>query len=162
MHNSVELSKNKIGTTLIEVVLCVGIISIILSIALPSRQAILTFRERKELMELKNDINYIRNKAICDMMRCSIKFFPQKNAYNIYKYESSQELIAKKQFKSSMKIEKVNFCEGLEDYYGELMFTETGAPRRGGRIILRNGRNEKIVITVEPATGKVNIYFNEE
>lgn len=156
------LPKHKEGITLIEIVLSITILSILLLIVVPESNIILKFKERKELLEFKTDLNYIRSKAICDGVRYSIKLYPRNNSYYIYRYEKFPELIDKKEFKNGIKIEATNFNGSMNSNLAEVMFTSTGAPSIGGRIIIRNKKNEKILITIEPATGKVNLYFDEE
>lgn len=162
MNKLILLLKNKKGMTLIEIILSITILSILLLIVVPESNIILKIKERKELLEFKTDLNYARNKAICDGIRYSIKLFPRNNFYYIYKYERFPELVAKKEFKSGIRIENTNFNGSLNNKPSEVMFTSTGAPSIGGRIIIRNKKNEKNLITVEPATGKVNLYFNGE
>lgn len=154
--------KNTKGITLIEIILSIAILSILFLVAVPKGEIVLTFKERKELTGFKRDITYARNKAISDMALCGIKVSPKGNFYSICEGGESLEIIDKKEFESGIEIRGTNFGGGLSYADTIIMFTPKGTPKKAGTIRMRNRKNDEIRITVEPATGKVNLYFNEE
>ncbi len=154
----------KKGFTLIELIVVIAIISIIVAIAVPKGTVSLSFKERRDLMELKRDILYARNMSITEVKRYSLDIHPKKNYYYINKYVkddgNDREIVKKKTFESDLKIITVNFNGCNNSEFGQLLFNTSGAPSKAGNIQLKNTKGQKISLTVEVATGKVNIYFD--
>ncbi len=60
------MKSNRGGFTFIELIMIISILLTILLIPVLKGGTILSYKERQELKELKNDINYARNKAIVE------------------------------------------------------------------------------------------------
>lgn len=147
---------NNKGFTLLELILCISLFAIILTIPLFKIDVLLNQKEKKELKEFITDINYARNKAIIESTRYSIYIRPDTNSYVIYQHKSSmQKIVKKKEFTNGIQFKSTNVKDK------EIIFTQSGAPSHAGEILLKNKRGEDIKITITPATGKVNIYYNK-
>ncbi|NMB27323.1 MAG: prepilin-type N-terminal cleavage/methylation domain-containing protein [Tissierellia bacterium] len=145
--------KGNRGFTLIELIMIISVLLIILCIPALKGNIILNYRERQELKELKNDINYARNKAIVESTKYIVDMRPYSNSYVIYKQEGIRKIVKRKELTDGIKINKTNIKGN------EIIFTYSGAPEVAGTIELENRKGRKIEITITPATGKVNIYF---
>ena len=142
------------GITLRELIIVISILCLLLLIPAFKANSLLNYKERKELKEFKNDINYARNRAIVESKLYRVDIMINSNSYIIFKYDNLTEIIKKKEFTSGIKIVGTNIDSN------ELVFNHTGAPRESGTINLKNSKGKSIEIRVTPATGKVNIYFD--
>ncbi len=143
---------DKQGMTLVELIYVIAIIAIIVLIAIPKIDFLLNYKEKNELIEFKKDIVYLRNSAICEVVLYKLHIQPKDNCYTIYKFNNMWELVKSKKLESGLK-----FSGGQGN---EIIFNPTGAPSKGQSIYLLNRKDKKIKITITPATGKVNIYFD--
>lgn len=134
----------------------ISILSILLIIPAYKGNNIQNYKERKELREFKNDINYARNRAVVESRLYRIDIRTNNNSYLIIKYSKFPETIKKKEFTNGIKVKSTN----IEN--DELVFNYSGAPKNAGTIYLENSKGETIEITITPATGKVNIYYNRK
>ncbi|GFN35463.1 GspH/FimT family pseudopilin [Tepidimicrobium xylanilyticum] len=148
------LKDNK-GKSLIELILVIFILSMLFLIPAIKVNYLSYFRERKDIIELKKDINYARNRAIIESRLYGVEL-RSDNTYLIIKYDKLPETIKRKEFRSGVKIKKIN----IKDNKNEIVFNYSGAPKYAGTIYLENSNGEEIQITVTPATGKVNIYYD--
>ncbi|WP_072743002.1 pilus assembly FimT family protein [Sporanaerobacter acetigenes] len=148
------------GTTLIEIVITLAILSIVLAIAAPRDEFLINTKERKELLEFKNDIIFARNMAIIDVRRYSVEIYPKENYYTIYKYDKERSMIKKKSMESGLKLIDTTFANSPNPNHGSICFTPTGAPSKAGTVNMKSRKGKKIELTVEVATGKVNIYID--
>lgn len=151
---------NRSGFTLIEVIIVLAIMGIVFMIAIPKNTFPLTLKERKELRELKRDIVYARNMSITNTTSYSIDFFVATNSYKVNRHEQREIFIKNKVLESGLYLKEVNWGDNTQ--YGRLYFTANGTPRKAGTILLNSRKGQKIEITVEVATGKVNIYLEGE
>lgn len=145
--------KDNRGITLIELIMVISILSMVLLIPISKGNIILNSKEKKELKEFKNDLNYARNKAVVESIRYSIMLKPKDNCYIIYKHTPYKHEIERKKFTSGIKIDTTNI-----DFH-EVVFNYSGAPEKAGTIYLKDKKGNKIEITVTPATGKINIKY---
>lgn len=148
------MRKDNKGVTIIEIIIVISIISTILMISTFRGISVLNFKERKELLEFKNDICYTRNKAIVESKLYSIDIRPDQNLYIIYSHGRTKKTIKRKEFTKGIKIRYTNIKSD------EIVFNYTGAPKGAGAIFLENRKGQEIEITIIPATGKVNIHFD--
>lgn len=145
---------NNRGITLVEVIMVISILSIILLISTLKGNTLLAYRERKELREFTNDINYARNRAIIESTLYSVNLRPVDNYYIICKFDVFDEVIKMKKFTSGIKIKNTSI------HNNEITFNYSGAPKDPKTLYLESRKGEQIRITITPATGKVNIYFD--
>lgn len=149
-----SLFKNEQGMTLIELVLVIAIILIILSIAIPKDDSLLNYRERQELRNFKRDIVYARNNAIYESTLYRLDIRPNKNYYTLYKFSDKWEKVKRRSLKSGLRFQ-FDYLKKIE-----VIFNPTGAPNKGISIYLMGRKNQRIKVTVRPATGKVSIYLD--
>lgn len=146
--------RNNQGITLIELILVIALISIILTIAVPKSDFFLNYREKKELMNFKNNIVYARNNAILESTLYKVEIRPNNNYYIIEKFSDKWERVKREDLESGLRFE-ADYLERIE-----VIFNPTGAPRQGASIFLVNRKEEKIKLTIAIATGKVTIYYD--
>lgn len=80
--------KNIKGFTLIEILTVISLIAILLAIPLMRATALSGFKEKRELKEFKNDIEYARNRAVIESNLYTVKIDPSKNSYTISNYDN--------------------------------------------------------------------------
>lgn len=142
------------GYTLVELIVVIALMGIVLSIAVPSIDIIFKTAEKKELMEFKRDLIFARNSAVMENKVYSIDLDIVENQYFIRKNtKNGKKLIKKKKFVNGIVLREDNL-----DHY--VTFYPTGSVEKAGTIRLSNRKNERIYITITPATGKVNLKFN--
>ncbi|MBU5426680.1 prepilin-type N-terminal cleavage/methylation domain-containing protein [Tissierella pigra] len=149
--NNKEYS-SKYGYTLVELLVVLAIFAVVLSIGIPSIRIIFNTNEKKELMEFKRDIIYARNSAIVENCNYTLLLNIEKNSYII---KQENKTIKNIEFSKGIVLKSSNF--GTSIY-----FTPTGAPSKAGTISLLNRKKQKIDITINVATGKVNLYINSK
>lgn len=147
--------KNNLGYTLLEVLVVVALLIIIMSMVIPSMQIVSNIREKTELMQFKKDIVYSRNNAIIENKIYAIYLDNDKNSYKILEVGKNTKVIKDVQFSNGIKFKGNNFG-------GSINFSPAGSPSKGGIITMSNRKNQKIEITITPATGKVNLYIKEK
>lgn len=146
--------KKRKGYTLVELIVVIALIGIVLSISIPSIKIIFTTSEKKELMEFKRDLIFARNSAVMENKVYSIDLDIVENQYFIRKSnKNGQKLIKKKKFVNGIVLKEDNLGHNVTFY-------STGSVEKAGTIRLSNRKNEKIYITITPATGKINLKFN--
>lgn len=144
---------SKSGYTLLELVVVLALFAIVFSISIPSIKVIFINMEKRELMTFRRDIINARNSAIVENTYYTLKINVKNNSYQIIKHGSQNETIRNVKFENGIKILNNNFNSSLN-------FSPTGSPNKGGTIKLTNKKGEIIEITITPATGKVNIYYD--
>lgn len=152
-----ENIKNKTitGYTLIELILVMALIGIFFSIAMPSTNIIFRTAENNELREFKRDLIFARNSAVFENGIYSIEIDIVKNQYSIIKNKGKgSKFIKRKKFVNGIIFKNDN----VDNY---ITFYSTGSSHKAGTIELSNSKNEKIYITITPATGKINLKYNE-
>lgn len=146
--------RNNKGITLIELIVVISIISIVLLIPRFKRDNLLNYKERKELMEFKNDINYARNKAVIESTEYSVTIKDSSNSYIIYKQKNVNRIVKTNTFKDGIELCKTEVGEETIKFY------PSGAPDIGTTIKLKNRKGKIIKLSITPAVGKVNIDFD--
>ena len=149
-NTSSKSHSRKRGYTLVELLVVLAILAIVLSIGMPSIRIIFNTSEKKELMEFKRDIIFARNSSIVENCAYTLLLDVEKNGYRIKKENKT--------------IKNIKFSHGIvlksSNFGASVYFTATGAPSKAGTISLTNRKKDKIQITINVATGKVNLYIN--
>lgn len=148
-----EYMENSKGFTLLELIMVICIISIVSCVVILNGNVLSNHKEKKELKELINDLNYTRNNAIIESKKYILTFIPNKNYYLIHKVENKEIIVKKKEFTNGIKILKTSLKGD------KIIFNSTGAPSNAGTINLENSKGEEIEITIGVATGKIRVYF---
>lgn len=150
-----SFNNNKYGYTLLELLVVVALIVIVLSIGIPSIQIIFNTKEKAELMEFKRDIIFARNSAVVENSIYILYLDDESNSYKIAKVDKKATIIKDVQLSNGIKIKGNNFNSSVN-------FLPTGAPSQGGTISMTNRKEQKIEITITPATGKINLYIKDK
>lgn len=154
MNGNINFKKyNGKGYTLVELLVVIALMAIVLSIGIPSIASLFHTRERLELMEFKRDLAFARNSAIVENCKYIVSFYIVDNHYQIKKISGGTTIVKEMYLSSGLIIEKNNFDSSA------VTFNSTGSPNQGGTIRLRNRKGKLIEITIEVATGKINLYF---
>ena len=149
------MTKNIKGITLLEIIIVVSIVSVLLVITIFNGIVIVRAKERNELKEFKNDIIYARDRSIIESKSYYVDINPNKNMYSIRTSGNiSSKTIKRKELCEGIKIQSTNISGN------EVVFYSSGAPKFAGTIYMEDSRGQKIKLTVSPATGKINIYFD--
>lgn len=148
-----EHMENSKGFTLLELIMVICIISIVSCVVILNGNVLSNHREKKELKELINDLNYTRNNAIIESKKYIFTIGPDENYYSIHRVENMAKLVKKKEFTNGIKILKTSLKNN------NTSFNSTGAPSNAGTINLENSKGEEIEITIGVATGKIRVYF---
>ena len=81
----------------------------------------------------------------------TLYLYPGENRYQIIKISKNITTIKDITLSNGVLIKGNNFNNSVS-------FSPTGAPNKAGTIFLTNKKNQNIEITIEVATGKVNLY----
>lgn len=143
------------GMTLLEIIVVVSIVSILLVITILNGTIVLRTKERNELKEFKNDIIYARDRSIIESKSYYIDINPNKNMYLIRTSgKTLGHIIKRKELCEGIKIKNTNIMGN------EVAFNALGRPNSAGTIYMEDSKGQKIEITISPATGRINIYFD--
>lgn len=138
------------GYTLLEVIIVLVLIGLLLSISIPNINIIGNFEEKEEMKTFRRDIISGKNKSIAEGTIYTLNINRENDGYNIV---NNNGKIKEFEFLHWEIIE----CNFLDD---RIRFTSNGYPEMGGKVRLKNKKGKITEITVEPVTGKLNIYEN--
>lgn len=134
------------GFTLIELILTLFILGVVLSIGIIKFDFIKSYQENLEVRTVVASLNEGRNNAISTGIETRVIMDSYKDSIRIYlSPEEMQEVKL-----TNLKLSSSN----------TFRFNSTGAPSKAGTYILK-GERKKYLITVEVATGKVNLSEEE-
>ncbi|NLW22387.1 MAG: hypothetical protein GXY88_03880 [Tissierellia bacterium] len=142
------------GSTFIEIILIISIISILILIPLIRGGVFKSYKEREELKEFIKDLNYARIRAIVESTRYSVNLKYGDNSYTIIKHTNPKEIIKRKEFTNGIRIRNSSIINN------EIEFTPAGTPRDSKTIYLEDRNRNLIKITIRVATGKISVYFD--
>lgn len=131
------------GFTLIELLVALAVLGIIMGIAVVKLDFIGKYNERMEINSIVEGINYTRNNAISTGTQNYILFTDMGKAMKIAIDGKVDRII------------RINSVK-LDNNTGKTVFNSTGAPDLGAKYIFQ-GKNKEYDITIEIATGKVNL-----
>lgn len=140
----------KKGFTLIELLVVLGIIAIVLSIGVLKLGFVTSFHEQTEYRMVAQDLKYARNLAMVKRKGVNFVFDADRKGYSILIAGEIRPKLDKEVALIHLQIENKNFD------LATVTFTSGGAPSKGGTFYLK-GQGHRYEITVEPATGKVNM-----
>ncbi|WP_049691191.1 prepilin-type N-terminal cleavage/methylation domain-containing protein [Anaerococcus jeddahensis] len=126
--------------TLIELIICLAIISLISSIILIKSGVIPKLQERKEIENLQADINYCREKSLVTGFSYEIEI--SKYSYKISREDDNK--FAKEIFFKHIRANIDNI----------LVFRPTGSVKGSGKIYFTSKNNEYSII-VSPIAGRI-------
>lgn len=142
---------NNKGSSLLELMLVIFILSILISIPRLTSSKIGSFKEDIKINRLVDDVIYTKNEAIFDMKKKMLKFNLVSNTYEIK--DSSLD---------SRPIKTVDLGPELslrsDGNLQTLILSESGAPLKGGTVVIQgNTSNDIYRISFTPVTGRINI-----
>ncbi|WP_300408642.1 prepilin-type N-terminal cleavage/methylation domain-containing protein [Lagierella sp.] len=141
----IKMEKSK-GFTLIELLLTLFILGIVLSIGIIKFDFIKSYQESLEIRTVIVSLNEGRNSAIGTGKRTRVSIDSRENCIRIYfSIDDVQEV----------KLNNLDLPETAS-----FSFTSTGAPSEAGTYTFKGAR-KKYIVTVEVATGKVNLSEEE-
>lgn len=150
-----KCKSTKYGYTLLELLVVVALITIVLSVGIPSLQIIFNTKEKKELMEFKRDIIFARNSAVVENKIFILSLDNENNCYRILKADKITIIVKDVKFSNGIIMKQNNFNNLIK-------FLPTGAPSDAGTISMTNRKKQKIEITITPATGKISLYIKDK
>ena len=145
------------GFTLIELIVTMAILGLLIGIGALRFDFLSNYQEKIEIESVVKAINEARNSAISSGYAYSVKFSERENMIQINsEIESVKNGNKDAVFSENLYLQKLKVVG--EDNI--VKFNATGAPDNPGKYQL-NGSKKKYIITIEIATGKVNLIEKE-
>ncbi|MCI6610272.1 MAG: prepilin-type N-terminal cleavage/methylation domain-containing protein [Ezakiella sp.] len=146
-----KYSRNNRAFTLLEMIIVLLVISILSGIIVVGFNAYKKYEEKMSINDIVSKINFCRKKAIATNDEVTIELFSDNNIIITY-FENGTK-----------KVRTIKVSKTLEILTNNTFtFTKSGAPRLGGSIMIDGTNKGRYIITIVPATGKVNLYVNEK
>lgn len=139
------------GTTLLELLVVITILGILTSIVVPAYRGITAWSKHAAARELVVRIREVRHTAIVSGQNCTITFYDFSRQYRV---DLPEERIWV-QLPEGVSIVANNFP--LVSNRPTLYFRYTGAPNRGGHVVLRDTSGTYMYVIVTPVTGRVRL-----
>lgn len=136
------------GFTLLELIVAVGVLSILLGIGIIKLDFLGSYREKMEINSIVDGINYARNNAINTGKVSKIIIINSEKIMLVNNDGKTDKII---KFEN-LKLSGIN---------NNSSFHPTGAPEIGGTYVF-TGKNKQYEITILPATGKVNLHESKK
>ncbi len=151
---------NQKGFTLLETLIVLAIIALLVSITVPTlsrtlaKQSLASFAH-----QLAGDIRYVRQRNINGDIHTELKLQITTNEYLLVESVGSA--------KSTVVVERKRAPAGVSFPHNEIRktisFSGIGAPNEGGTTIhITNTHGDKYRVTITPATGRVQVFRNQE
>ena len=145
------------GFTLIELIVTMAILGLLIGIGVLRFDFLSNYQEKIEIESVVKAINEARNSAISSGYAYSVKLSERENMIQINsEIESVKNENKDAVFSENLYLQKLKVVG--EDNI--VKFNATGAPDNPGKYQL-NGSKKKYTITIEIATGKVNLIEKE-
>lgn len=145
----INLKPNKLGFTLVEILVVLAVLMIIFGVTLVSFRAFSSqIKLNGSAKELIDNLRYAQQLSVTEQIDYGIVFSTTtEQKYEIVKHQNDSTSTVKKieldqeiNFKSISPLEK-----------NEIRFNSYGAVRESGDIVLENEKNETIIIKVRPS-----------
>jgi prepilin-type N-terminal cleavage/methylation domain-containing protein len=140
-------NRNK-GYTLIELMVVVGIISLLLGLGINGLDYLIQWNKlNTEAALLSSELKNTQSRAFYEGVYYKLQFWPTLDRYRIYKQtELIDDIILK-----GINLFNTNFT------YNNLYFYPNGVPSMGGTITLKNKRGKVLYVIMTPVTARVRV-----
>lgn len=148
MINSTNHNK---GYTLIELMVVVGIISLLLGIGINGLDYLIQWNKLNVTAGLlSSELKNIQSRAFYEGVYYKLQFWPTLDRYKVYRQtELINDVILK-----DIDLFNVNFTDG------NLYFYPSGVPSMGGTVTLKNKRGKILYVIMTPVTARVRVSPN--
>ena len=134
------------GFTLIELILSIAILALLVGVGAHRYYFLTNYQEKIEIQSVLRTINEARNASITSGYVHTVTFSRNENMVQVNK---GYEVVDKLDLNKLQVLERNSF-----------RFTTTGAPSKAGTYYIL-GQKKEYIITIEVATGKVNLVEKE-
>jgi len=143
-------NRNK-GYTLIELMVVVGIISLLLGLSLNGLYNLIQWSKlNRTAVILSSELKNTQSRAFYEGIYYKLQFWPSLDRYRIYKQtELIDDIILK-----DIDLFNTNFTDN------NLYFYPNGVPSMGGTVTLKNNRGKILYVIMTPVTARVRISQN--
>jgi len=140
-------NRNK-GYTLIELMVVVGIISLLLGLGINGLDYLIQWNKLNTAAALlSSELKNIQSRAFYEGVYYKLQFWPTLDRYRIYKQtELIDDIILK-----DIDLFNTNFTDN------NLYFYPSGVPGQGGTVTLKNKRGKVLYVIMTPVTARVRI-----
>lgn len=148
-YNDYNNSRRNSGYTLIELIIVVGIISILL---VASLRGLLIAKQNLDLNRAAHQLEAIlkdcQSRAMYTGSYYKIEFYPSLNRYRVYRKES--ELV------QDVQLENINLhYTNFTDY--KVRFYSNGTPSMGGTVTLKTKNGRTLYVIMTPVTARTRV-----
>ncbi len=133
--------------TIIELLIVIGILSILFSIGIPAFRAYQPALQLSgTVREITTDIRYAEKMAVNEQINHGVRFSTSSNQYQIIRFGATEEVLETKSLP-----DQISFCQisGLSE--SQVVFNPYGAALESGSVVLINNRNTTTTITIRPS-----------
>jgi prepilin-type N-terminal cleavage/methylation domain-containing protein len=163
MHEKIKRNnKNKLGFTLVEIIIVVVILSIDAMTAIPMMSSASSVQIRSAVNLIAADLEYAKSMAISRGQYYYVVFNESTNSYqiedqnhNIIQHPVKKGFSYIMNFSSDKRLSRVDITN-VSFPSGTVRFDCLGSPDNGGTITLNTG-DTTATVTVEPVTGYISI-----
>ena len=140
-------NRNK-GFTLIELMVVVGIISLLLALSLNGLYNLIQWNKLNTTAALlSSELKNIQSRAFYEGVYYKLQFWPTLDRYRVYRQtELINDIILK-----DIDLFNTNFTDN------NLYFYPNGVPSMGGTITLKNKRGKILYVIMTPVTARVRV-----
>jgi len=136
------------GYTLIELMVVIGIISLLLGLGINGLYNLMQWNKLNTAAALlSSELKNTQSKAFYEGVYYKLQFWPSLDRYRVYKQtELVDDIILK-----DIDLFNTNFTDN------NLYFYPNGVPSQGGTIILKNRRGKVLYVIMTPVTARVRV-----
>lgn len=141
------------GYTLIEMVIVILLLSLAASGISFSEQRNSKLKLEATAAEVVSEIEYIKHRAVITGTVCEMRWFENR----VLVMDENKQVIFKTYMQRGQKVSKKK-----SSTINPLYFTGTMAPAQGFTMVIEQDEiRRQVRITIEPATGKVRLYYEK-
>lgn len=147
MIHSTNQNRTK-GYTLIELMVVVGIISLLLGLSINGISSLIQWSKlNRAAALLSSELKNSQSRAFYEGVYYKLQFWPTLDRYRIYKQtELTDDIILR-----DIDLFNTNFTDN------NLYFYPSGVPSMGGTVTLKNKRGKVLYVIMTPVTARVRV-----